>query len=195
MDPHGVTAACATTAEERAARRAGLRSALVGLGGVNGLPEGELVSFGLAGALDGLRTGTVIDATRVVDERGETLWEGAGLGVPGAVLGTILAAERVVDEPAERERLHRATGADAADLESGVLARSGRLRGVLRAVGDTPERRLHGLCDAVTPAGRYDWPGMARAFVRSPRGFARAAADGKRALDALAAAARGGTGG
>jgi hypothetical protein len=186
-----LTAACATTAEERAARRAGLRTALVGLGGVNGLPaEGELVSFGLAGALDGLRNGTVIDATRVVDERGETLWEGPGLGVPGAVPGTILAAERVVDEPAERARLHGATGAEAVDLESGALARSGRLRGVLRAVGDTPERRLHGICDAVTPAGRYDWAGMARAFARSPRGFARAAVDGKRGLDALAEAAR-----
>jgi adenosylhomocysteine nucleosidase len=190
VDADRLTAACATTAEERAARRAGLRSSVVGLAGVNGLPEEELVSFGLAGALDGLRTATVIDATRVVDERGETLWQGSGLGVPGAVPGTILAAERVVDEPAERARLHRETGADAVDLESGVLARSGRLRGVLRAVGDTPERRLHGICDAVTPAGRYDWAGIAKAFARSPRGFAQAAADGKRALDALAAAAR-----
>jgi adenosylhomocysteine nucleosidase len=190
VDADRLTAACATAAEERAARRAGLRSSVVGLGGVNGLPEGELVSFGVAGALDGLRAGTVVDATRVVDERGETLWEGSGLGVPGAVPGTILAAERVVDEPAERARLHRETGADAVDLESGVLARSGRLRGVVRAVSDTPERRLHGICDAVTPAGRYDWAGIAKAFARSPRGFARAAADGKRALDALAAAAR-----
>ena len=190
MDAHRLTAACATTAEERAARRAGLRTSLVGLAGANGLPEGELVSFGLAGALDGVPSGTVIDATRVVDERGETRWEGEGLGVPGAVPGTILAAERVVDEPAERERLHRATGADAVDLESGVLARSGRLRGVVRAVSDTPERRLHGICDAVTPEGRYDWSGIAGAFARSPGGFVRAAADGKRALGALDAATR-----
>ena len=185
MDAHGLTLACATTAEGRAARRAGLRAALVGLGAVNGVPDGELVSFGVAGALDGLPNGTVIDATRVVDERGETLWEGPGLGVPGAVAGTILATERIVDEPAERARLHRATGADAVDLESGTLARSGRLRGVLRAVADTPERRLNGICDAVTPRGRYDWAGMARAFARAPRGFARAALDGKRALDDL----------
>jgi hypothetical protein len=64
-----VTLACATTAELRAARRAGLRTALVGLGGVNGIPDKEpLVSFGLAGSLDGLSCGTVIDAVRVVDE-------------------------------------------------------------------------------------------------------------------------------
>ena len=57
--------------------------------------------------------------------------------------GTILASERVVDDPAERRELHERTGADAVDLESGPLARSGRLRGVLRAVSDTPERGLH----------------------------------------------------
>ena len=181
-------AACATTAEERAARRAGLRTALVGLRGVNGVPEGEVVSYGLAGALDGLPVGAVVDAVRVVDETGAVLWEGEPLGVPGAVRGTILASERVVDDPGERRELHERTGADAADLESGVLARSGRLRGVLRAVSDTPERRLHGICDAVKPEGPYDWAGIARGLARSPVGFVRAGLDGKRALDSLAAA-------
>ena len=188
MVADGLTAACATTAEARAARRAGLRSALVGLSGVNGVPEGEVVSYGLAGALDGLPVGAVVDAVRVVDETGAVLWEGEPLGVPGAVRGTILAAERVVDDPAERRELHERTGADAVDLESGVLARSGRLRGVVRAVSDTPERRLHGICDAVKPEGPYDWAGIARALARSPVGFVRAGLDGKRALDSLAAA-------
>ena len=183
-----LTFACATTAEERAGRRAGLATALVGLRGVNGLPEGEVVSYGLAGALDGLSTGAVIDAVRVVDETGAVLWEGGPLGVPGAVRGTILASERIVDDPAERRELHERTGADAVDLESGVLARSGRLRGVLRAVSDTPERRLHGICDAVKPEGPYDWAGIARGLARSPVGFLRAGLDGKRALDSLAAA-------
>ena len=188
MVADGLVLACATTAEARAARRAGLRAALVGLRAVNGVPEGEVVSFGLAGALDGLACGTVLDATRVVDESGAVLWEGEPLGVPGAVQGTILATERVVDGPAERRELYERTGADAADLESGVLARSGRLRGVLRAISDTPERRLHGICDAVKPEGPYDWAGIARGLARSPVGFARAGLDGKRALDSLAAA-------
>src|SRR5207247_6550575 len=83
MDADGVTLACATAAELRAARRARVRSALVGLGAANGVPEGPLVSFGLAGALrDGLPAGTVLDATRVVDGQGEVLWEGPALGVP-----------------------------------------------------------------------------------------------------------------
>jgi len=188
LEPDGLTAACATTAEERVARRAGLATALVGLRGVNGVPEGQVVSFGLAGALDGLPRGTVVDATRVVDETGAVLWEGEPLGVPGAVRGTILASERIVDDPAERRALHERTGADVADLESGVLARSGRLRGVLRAVSDTPERGLHGICDAVKPEGPYDWAGIARGLARSPVGFLRAGLDGKRALDSLAAA-------
>ena len=183
-----LVAACATTAEERAARRAGLRTALVGLRGVNGVPESDVVSYGLAGALDGLPRGTVLDAVRVVDETGAVLWEGEPLGVPGAVRGTILASERIVDDPAERRALHERTGADAADLESGILARSGRLRGVLRAVSDTPERRLHGICDAVKPEGPYDWAGIARGLARSPVGFLRAGLDGKRALGSLAAA-------
>jgi adenosylhomocysteine nucleosidase len=184
----GVILACATTAEARAGRRAGLATALVGLRAVNGVPEREVVSFGLAGALNGLACGTVLDATRVVDETGAVLWEGEPLGVPGAVRGTILATERIVDDPAERQELHERTGADAVDLESGVLARSGRLRGVLRAVSDTPERGLHGICDAVKPEGPYDWAGIARGLARSPVGFVRAGLDGKRALDSLAAA-------
>jgi len=190
VDAERLTFACATTAEERTARRAGLRTALVGLRACNGIPEGEIVSFGLAGALNSLDTGTVIDATRVVDEEGETLWQGEPLGVPGAVGGTILAVERVVDDPDERRALHGRTGAHAVDLESGALARSGRLVGCVRAVSDTPERTLHGICNAVKPQGPYDWVGMTRAFARAPVGFARAAADGKRALDELSRAAR-----
>ena len=191
MDADGLTLACATTAEERAGRRAGALTALVGLSAGNGVPEGPLVSFGLAGALrDDLVTGTVLDATRVVDASGEVLWEDGPLGVPGAEPVTILAADEVVDDPDERRRLHEHTGADATDLESGPLARTGRLRGVLRAVSDTPDRTLHGICAAVTPEGRYDWPRLVRAFAREPRGFAQAAADAKRALDRLAAATR-----
>jgi hypothetical protein len=192
MDADGVTLACATAAELRAARRARVRSALVGLRAANGVPEGPLVSFGLAGALrDGLPAGTVLDATRVVDGRGEVLWEGEALGVPGGRPATILAAEAIVDSAEERRRLHEQTGADAADLESGPLARTGRLRGILRVVSDTPERPLSGIEAGAKPEGGYDWRGLVRAFVRRPRGFARAASDARHALGRLAAAAEG----
>lgn len=192
MEPDGlVTYACATTAEARTARRAGLHASLIGLAGANGVPDGALVSFGLAGSLNGLRAGEVIDAVRVVDERGETLWEGTGLGVAGARRVTVLASDRIVDDPAERRRLHEATGADAVDMESGVLARSGRLRGTLRAISDTPERPLGRLAEAVSPDGRVAWPRLLRALVLSPLTTVHAIADARRALNALRRSARG----
>jgi adenosylhomocysteine nucleosidase len=192
MDADGVTFACATVAERRVARRAGARAVLVGLGASNGVPEGPVVSFGLAGGLrDDLAPGTVVDATRVVDVEGTVLWEGGPLGVPGAEQVTVLAADEVVDDPVERRRLRAHTGADAVDLESGRLARTGRLRGVLRAVGDTPERPLNGIAAGVRRDGAYDWPALARAFLSHPRAFARAAADAHRALGRVGEVARG----
>ena len=175
-----MTLACATRAELRAARRTGAHAELVGLGAVNGVPDGPLVSFGLAGALrDDLPVGTVLDVTRVVDSDGAELWRREGAGA------TILAGDRIVDDPDERRQLHERTGADAIDLESGPLARTGRLQRVLRAVSDTPARPLDGLVGGVTPEGGYNWPGLVRAFVRSPRRFVRSATDAHRALGRL----------
>jgi hypothetical protein len=103
----------------------------------------------------------------------------------------MLAAERIVDDPDERRLLHERTGADAADLESGTLARSGRLRGVLRAISDTPSRPLDGLADGVKPDGSTDWVALAKAFARQPLRTGRSAADAQRALGRLGDAARG----
>ena len=95
-----MTFACATTAELRAARRAGAHAALVGLGAANGVPDGPVVSFGLAGALrDDLPSGTVLDATRVVDESGAVLWEGGPLGAASARPGTHCRANRTSAGP------------------------------------------------------------------------------------------------
>jgi len=189
VDADGLTFACAMTVEERIARRLG-RTALVGLGASNGIPEGRLVSFGIAGALsEDLPIGTVIDATRVVDESGAVLWEGGPLGAAPARTGTILGASRIVDDPAERARLHARTGADAVDMESGSLARSGRLVGCLRAVSDTPARRLGGVARGVKASGEVDYIGFVRGFLREPFVTARAAFGARRALKSLEALA------
>ena len=167
MDADGLTFACAMTVEERIARRRG-RTALVGLGASRGIPEGRLVSFGIAGALSGeLPIGTVIDATRVVDESGAVLWEGGPLGAAAARPGTILGASRIVDDPAERARLHRETGAHAVDMESGPLARSGRLAGCLRVVSDTPSRTLGPLARALRPDGSIRWAASRKERLRT----------------------------
>jgi hypothetical protein len=74
-------------------------------------------------------------------------------------------------------------------MESGPLARSGRLAGCIRAISDTPERELGGLARGAKVNGDTNWPGLARAFVSAPRETARAAADARRALKSLEALA------
>jgi adenosylhomocysteine nucleosidase len=189
VDVDGLTFAVAMSVEERIAKRFG-PTARVGLGASRGVPEGRLVSFGIAGALSSdLPIGTVIDATRVVDESGAVLWEGTPLGAERARTGTILGASRIVDDPHERARLHEQTGAEAVDMESGPLARSGRLVGCLRAVSDTPTRRLGGVAQGATVDGEIDVRGFLRGFVREPLVTARAALGARRALKSLEALA------
>ena len=186
MDADRLIAACATAPEERAARKAGWLSARVGVCVRRGVPAGELVSFGVAGGLNGSPIATVIDATRVVDEHGGVLWEGPGLGVGRP--GTILAMSRLVDDPAELRRLREQTGADAVDMESGILAATGRLRGCVRSISDTPEEPLGPLARAVTPEGRPRPLGFLRALATDPRHTLRALGNVRRALKALEAA-------
>jgi hypothetical protein len=186
LDADGVIFACATATEARAARKRGARAVRVGVRARRGIPAGRLVSFGLAGGLhDGLACGDVLDATKVVDRDGKVLWQGGPLGVRGARQGTILAADEIIDDPAERRRLRERTGADAVDMESGPLARSGRLVGCLRAVSDTPSRTLGPLAKTLGPDGRLAWNGVAAALA-SPRRTARALVDVRRALANLA---------
>ena len=180
-----LTFACATSAEERVARRLGLETVRVGVRAANGVPEGRVVSFGLAGSLGELQVGDVLDATRVVDETGTTLWEGPGLGVRGARAGVVLGGDVLVHDEAERERLRVASGADAVDMESGVLARSGRLAGVLRAVSDDAGSAVEGVDRTVHADGRTNVAGLLR-WIATRRGDAvRSIRDALRALDAL----------
>ena len=186
MDAEGLTFACATSAEERVARRAGLTAARIGVRGAAGLPDGRLVSFGLAGALhDGLHVGDVLDATRVVDSGGVTLWEGSPLGVAGAREATLLASDVLVHDATERRRLHESSGADAVDMESGVLAASGRLAGVVRAISDVPASAVEGVDDTVHADGTTNVVGLVR-WVATKRGDAvRSMRDALTALRAL----------
>jgi nucleoside phosphorylase len=185
LDADGLTFAVATTAEERVARRLGLNTVRVGVCAANGVPEGSLVSFGLAGSLGGLQVGDVLDATRVVDETGITLWEGPGLGVRGARPGVVLGGDVLVHDAAERARLRETSGADAVDMESGVLARSGRLAGVVRAISDDAASMVEGVDTTVHADGRTNVAGLLR-WVGTRRGDAfRSMRDALRALRAL----------
>jgi hypothetical protein len=186
VDAEGLTFACATSAEERVARRAGLRAVRIGVRGAAGLPAGDLVSFGLAGALhDGLRVGEILDATRVVDSDGATLWRGAPLGVAGARQATMLASDVLVHDATERRRMRESSGADAVDMESGVLAATGRLAGVVRAISDVPSSAVEGVDDTVHDDGRTDVIGLLRWVATRRVDAIRAMRDALTALRAL----------
>jgi adenosylhomocysteine nucleosidase len=185
VDADGLTFACATSAEERVARRAGFDTVRVGIGVANGVPDGRLVSFGVAGSLGELQVGEVLDATRVVDESGATLWEGPGLGVRGARACVLLGGNVLVHDAAERDQLRAASGADAVDMESGTLARSGRLAGVVRAISDDASSMVEGLDTTVHADGRTNAIGLLR-WIAKRRGDAiRSIRGALRALKAL----------
>jgi hypothetical protein len=182
--------ACALAVEEGAARAAGARVARVGLQAGLPLPEGRLVSFGLAGALvSGLAPGTLVSARRVVDADGTVLWEGEPLAVPGALTAVVCDAGVVVDDPVARRELARESGAAVADTESAALAATGRLAGVVRAISDTPERPVGRLARAAVPDGRTDWGAVARALLAEPGATLCTAIGARRALASLRAAA------
>jgi len=186
-----LTLACALRIEEKAARRGGASAARVGLRASLPLPDGRIAGFGLAGALvPGLAAGTLLTAERVVDEAGATVWEGAPLTVRGARPAVLCVTEHVVDEPAAREALAERTGAVAVEMESGQLAASGRLAGVVRAVADSPDRPVGLLAHASRPDGGTAWGPVARAFLLEPRRAIRASRDARKALSALTQAAQ-----
>jgi hypothetical protein len=189
VDADGLTFACALPAERRAARHLGRTQlvGMSCVHGVPDEPVVSFGIAG--GLRDDLPIGTVIDARRVVDESGAVLWEGEPLGVRGARPGTILGASRIVDDPAERAALHARTGADAVDMESGIYARAGKLTGCIRAISDTPNRTLGPLTQAFGPDGSVAAGGLLRALTGAPRESWRAIGDVRAAFKALGAVA------
>jgi hypothetical protein len=189
VDP-SVTLACALKVEEKAARKAGARTAVIGLGAGLPLPEGQIVSFGFAGGLEpGMPPGTLVTATKVVDPAGRTLWDGPALEVEGAEHAVICASELVANDPDERKALAERTGATVVDMESGVLASTGRLAGVVRAISDSGERPVGKLVSAGKPDGGTDWKVVASAFATEPVRSIRTARDARKASAALERAA------
>ena len=179
MDADGLTFACATSAEERVARRAGFDTVRVGIGVANGVPDGRLVSFGVAGSLGELQVGEVLDATRVVDESGATLWEGPGLGVRGARACVLLGGNVLIHDAAERDQLRAASGADAVDMGSG------RLAGVVRAISDDASSMVEGLDTTVHADGRTNALGLLRWIAKQRADAVRSIRGALRALKAL----------
>jgi hypothetical protein len=187
---NALTLVCALKVEERAARKAGAKTALVGLGAGLPPPDGRLVSFGFAGGLEpGFRPGMLVTATRVVDASGRTLWDGPALEVEGAEPAVVCASDSVANEPDERRALAERSGAAVVDMESGVLASTGRLAGVVRAVSDSGDQPVGRLVCAGKADGGTDWKVVATAFATEPFRSIRTARDARKATAALTRAA------
>ncbi len=132
----------------------------VGIGG--GTPEGAadaaarlldegavgLISFGLAGGLDPVvRPGEVLVPATVLTEDGAYAADPAlGVRFGGLTVHSLWGGTRVAASAAEKRALFERTGAQAIDLESGVVARAAQVQGVpfiaVRAVCDPAERNL-----------------------------------------------------
>jgi hypothetical protein len=95
----------------------------------------------------------------------------------------------VANEPEERRALAEQSGAVAVDMESGVLASSGRMVGVVRAVSDAVDEPVGRLVCAGKADGGTDWAVVARAFLLEPLRSLRTALDARRAFASLSRAA------
>ena len=81
----------------------------------------------------------------------------------------MLGGDVLVHDAAERARLREASGADAVDMESGMLARSGRLAGVVRAISDDAGSVVEGVDRTVHADGRTNVAGLAPLGRDAPR--------------------------
>ena len=176
LDADGMTLACATGPEERAARRLGADGAGRARG-PQGRPGGaaRLVRARRRPRTTGsLRRRARRDARRRRGREG-ALGGRAARASRARATATILAADAVVDDPAERRRLHERTGADAVDMESGAAgapagspAASAR-SATRRRVRSAPLGRWR-----VGPTGGSTGAGSLGALVPAPRATARA---------------------
>jgi adenosylhomocysteine nucleosidase len=151
----------------------------------------QLVSFGLAGGLQpGLPAGAILVPERVIDEAG-TVWSAdrALADRFGVVRGTMLAVPDIIAAAAAKAALWQQTGALAADIESGAVARAGLGFAVLRVVCDPAERNLPpAALTALDEAGRIKPMALLRSLARRPGQIAglitlgRDAAAARRAL-------------
>ncbi len=139
----------------------------------------RVLSIGICGALSPeLRIGDCIVATEVVagDQHlmADASWVKELLTlVPGTQRGVLLGSDSIIAGHEEKERLHRATGAVAVDMESHVAARLAQAKGVpfaaLRVVSDSQSQSLPpAALVAMLPNGKVNVPAVILSLVSRP---------------------------
>jgi len=163
-----------------------------------------VISFGVAGGLDtALAPGSVVVAERITD--GETgfatdaAWSAALLAaLPQAVTGALAGVNTAVTAVADKQALHRTSGALAVDMESHIAARTALAGGVpyaaCRIVIDPAGRAVPSAALAgMGVDGRTDIAALLRVLAGQPRqlaGLLQLARDAACARAALRAARR-----
>lgn len=192
----GTCLRCSGIGPRRAAEAAG---ALIEAG------AGALLSCGLAGGLDpALPPGSILIADTVLDEQGaawptDPAWrQSLAARLAQGYAGALVSVTAPVAQPSDKNRLRRARGARAVDMESAAVARVAAHHGVpfaaLRVIADPAWAALPraALC-ALDGTGRVRAGRLAAALLRRPAdtlGLLRLARYNRRAEAGLRALAR-----
>jgi adenosylhomocysteine nucleosidase len=152
-----------------------------------------VISAGVCGALaPALAQGDLVVPETVIDARGGTWSTSDAIGL--ARRGTLFSADVVAESPGTKARLWMETGAQAVDMESGVLLAWARARGleaaVVRGVSDTAGEAVPSdLAAVVGDDGRTRPLRAVRAALARPGALADALALRRGMQAALAAVA------
>lgn len=159
----------------------------------------SIISFGVAGGLSpDLEPGDCIVASGVIDfpalRPTDPLWTGKLLDmIPNARHGPIMGVSAVVADPADKRKIHTATGAMAVDMESHLVARLAQSYGLsfaaVRVVIDPADRAVPpAALLAMAPDGGTDMSSLIWEILARPSQLAallRIAADAYAARAAL----------
>lgn len=160
----------------------------------------SIISFGVAGGLSpDLEPGDCIVASSIIDYPAlrptDPLWSGKLLQmIPDARHGPIMGVNAVIADPADKRKLHSATGAIAVDMESHLVARLADSHGLsfaaVRVVIDPADRAVPpAALLAMAPDGGTDMSSMIWEILARPSqltALLRVAADAYAARAALA---------
>lgn len=134
-----------------------------------------IISFGMAGALaPDLALGDWVIGSRVGGHGCDPAWIAAlSARLPAARIGPVHADSALIADPAEKAKLHFASGSLAADMESHIVARVAAEAGlpfaVLRCISDEAAAALPpAIAVAMKPGGGLALGAVLGSIVRQP---------------------------
>ncbi len=159
----------------------------------------RILSIGICGALSpSLKVGDCIVATEVVTPAERILTHGSWTqelldSIPEARAGAIAGADGILADSIAKSRLYESTKADAADMESHIVATTAQALGLpfaaVRVVSDASHHSLpHAALVGMAPSGEVDVPAVLRSLIARPAqipALIRTALDAEKAFRVL----------